>query len=68
MPTATPVTKLKPAASHNIGQVSQIIGSTFDVQFPEGRLPAIYNAVKISNRRESVKIDLVGEVQQHLGG
>ncbi|MCG2684835.1 MAG: F0F1 ATP synthase subunit beta, partial [Planctomycetales bacterium] len=46
----------------------QIIGSTFDVQFPEGRLPAIYNAVKISNRRESVKIDLVGEVQQHLGG
>ena len=68
MPTATPAAKPKPAASKNIGQVSQIIGSTFDVQFPEGRLPAIYNAVKISNRREGGKIDLVGEVQQHLGG
>lgn len=68
MPTAAPIEKPKPAASHNLGQVSQIIGSTFDVQFPEGHLPSIYNAVKASVQREGGKIDLIGEVQQHLGG
>ncbi len=52
----------------NIGRVSQIIGSTFDVTFPEDRLPAIYNAVKIVSERKAVKLNLVGEVQQHLGG
>src|SRR5687768_9185274 len=29
------------------GTVSQVIGSTFDVEFPEDQLPAIYNAVTI---------------------
>ena len=67
MPAIAPV-KSKPAATHNLGQVSQIIGSTFDVQFPEGHLPSIYNAVKVSTRREGVAADLIGEVQQHLGG
>ena len=67
MPTTAP-NKPKPAASHNLGRVSQIIGSTFDVQFPEGHLPSIYNAVKASVQREGGKIDLIGEVQQHLGG
>jgi F-type H+-transporting ATPase subunit beta len=52
----------------NIGQITQIIGSTFDVEFPEERLPAIYNAVKIRSEHKGVKINLTGEVQQHLGG
>ena len=29
------------------GKIVQVIGSTFDVEFPEGHLPEIYNAVKI---------------------
>ncbi len=52
----------------NIGKVSQIIGSTFDVTFPKDRLPAIYNAVKIVSEHKGLKLDLTGEVQQHLGG
>ena len=36
----------------NIGRVTQVIGSTFDVEFPEDQLPAIYNAVKIASRAE----------------
>lgn len=64
--TALPASKSMP--TKNIGQVCQIIGSTFDVQFPEGRLPAIYNAVKINCLHAEIKINLVGEVQQHLGG
>ncbi|MHB1033694.1 MAG: F0F1 ATP synthase subunit beta [Pirellulales bacterium] len=51
-----------------IGHVTQIIGSTFDVQFPEDRLPSIYNAVKIVSEHKGLKLSLTGEVQQHLGG
>src|SRR5712671_1897439 len=52
----------------NIGRITQIIGSTFDVEYEEGSLPAIYNAVKIVSDHKGVKINLTGEVQQHLGG
>ncbi len=52
----------------NVGQITQIIGSTFDAEFDEASLPAIYNAVKIVGEHKGIKIDLTGEVQQHLGG
>src|SRR4029077_19579402 len=55
-------------ATKNIGRITQIIGSTFDVEYEEGSLPAIYNAVKIVSDHKGVKINLTGEVQQHLGG
>jgi F-type H+-transporting ATPase subunit beta len=51
-----------------VGKITQIIGSTFDAEFPEDRLPAIYNAVKVVGENKGVSIDLTGEVQQHLGG
>ncbi|MCG3177808.1 MAG: ATP synthase subunit beta [Phycisphaerae bacterium] len=50
------------------GKVSQVIGSTFDVQFPEGELPEIYNAVDVEIAVAGEKRILVGEVQQQLGG
>ena len=56
------------ATATSIGKVTQVIGSTFDAQFPENQLPAIYNAVKIESENKGVKISLTGEVQQHLGG
>ena len=46
------------------GRVSQVIGSTFDADFPEDQMPGIYNAIQI----KTPEISLVGEVQQHLGG
>ena len=52
----------------NIGRITQVIGSTFDAEFTEDKLPAIYNAVKIESDEKGVKINLTGEVQQHLGG
>ncbi len=52
----------------NIGHVTQVIGSTFDVEFADAQLPAIYNAVKINSQHKGVTVNLVGEVQQHLGG
>jgi F-type H+-transporting ATPase subunit beta len=51
-----------------IGQIVQVIGSTFDVEFEEGHLPAIYNALKIDEEFKGTKLKVTGEVQQHLGG
>jgi F-type H+/Na+-transporting ATPase subunit beta len=50
------------------GSIIQVIGSTFDVEFDEGHLPAIYNACTVEGDNKGIKIHLTGEVQQHLGG
>ncbi len=50
------------------GRIAQVIGSTFDAEFDEGHLPDIYNALTIDSVEKGVSINLVGEVQQHLGG
>jgi len=50
------------------GRIVQVIGSTFDAEFDEGHLPEIYNAITVESVEKGVTIDLVGEVQQHLGG
>lgn len=50
------------------GTITQIIGSTFDAEFPESQLPEIYNAVTVSGEYDGKPRVLTGEVQQHLGG
>lgn len=54
--------------NQTVGKVTQVIGSTFDIEFPEGKMPPIFNAVHISSQHKGVTINLTGEVQQHLGG
>jgi F-type H+-transporting ATPase subunit beta len=51
------------------GRVVQIIGPVLDIEFDEGHLPAIYNAIHISDSGETtgVKLDIIAEVEQHLG-
>ena len=56
----------KPQA--NIGHVTQVIGSTFDAEFPKDHMPSIYNAVKVTSQGKGIELNLTGEVQQHLGG
>jgi F-type H+-transporting ATPase subunit beta len=51
-----------------VGKITQVIGSTFDAQFPEDALPRIYNALEATIAKRDGKERLVGEVQQHLGG
>jgi F-type H+-transporting ATPase subunit beta len=53
----------------NVGQVVQVIGNVVDVEFSSGQLPAIYNALRIVDEKELSleKVDIVVEVQQHLG-
>ena len=50
------------------GRIVQVIGSTFDVEFPEEHLPPIYNALRVEHAEGDTHISLVGEVQQHIGG
>lgn len=45
------------------GKVIQVIGPVIDVEFPENKLPKIYNALIIKQEKK----DLILEVQQHLG-
>ncbi|MBI5491741.1 MAG: F0F1 ATP synthase subunit beta [Deltaproteobacteria bacterium] len=52
----------------NIGKITQVIGPVLDIEFQPGKLPAIYNAVKVTNPSiSSEPWNLVTEVAQHLG-
>ncbi|MBC7797890.1 MAG: F0F1 ATP synthase subunit beta [Pyrinomonadaceae bacterium] len=52
-----------------LGRVVQIIGPVIDVEFEEGFLPPIYQALRVTSEGFDVetKVDVVCEVQQHLG-
>ena len=55
--------------SKSAGKVVQIIGPVLDVEFPEGRLPQILNAVVVDDpgTETGVPIHITTEVAQHLG-
>src|SRR5260370_4639065 len=50
------------------GKFGQVIGPVVDVEFPDGKLPKILNALKLTNPGISnTKDNLTLEVAQHLG-
>ncbi|MCK4738447.1 MAG: F0F1 ATP synthase subunit beta [Deltaproteobacteria bacterium] len=50
------------------GKITQVIGPVLDIEFPSGKLPAIYNAIKVTNPAiNDEKFNLVVEVAQHIG-
>ncbi|MGD2089862.1 MAG: F0F1 ATP synthase subunit beta [Candidatus Aminicenantes bacterium] len=53
----------------NIGKVIEVIGPVVDVEFPEGELPTIYNAVEIVSEGFDVPepMRITTEVQYHMG-
>jgi F-type H+-transporting ATPase subunit beta len=51
-----------------VGKVSQVLGAVIDVEFPNGKLPAILNALRMTNPSiDDNEGNLVLEVAQHLG-
>jgi len=52
-----------------IGKVVQVAGPAVDIQFPEGQVPVIYTAVRITSEGFDTPfpIDVTAEVMQHLG-
>ena len=52
----------------NLGKITQVTGAVVDVEFSDGSLPSIYNALKITNAAiNDQEWNLVVEVAQHLG-
>ena len=56
------------ASKPRVGKVVRIIGPVVDIEFQDGHLPDIYNALRItSDGSTGDAIDVVVEVEQHLG-
>src|ERR1700744_1817759 len=55
--------------AENIGKVIKIAGPAVDVQFEEAKMPAIYQALRVTSDGFTVPspINVILEVQQHLG-
>jgi F-type H+/Na+-transporting ATPase subunit beta len=51
------------------GRVVQVAGPTIEIEFPEGHVPKIYNAIHVTSEGYDVpvKIDITAEVAQHIG-
>lgn len=53
----------------NVGRITQIIGPVLDAEFPSGKMPRIYNALKIEGQNSAGQtVAVTCEVQQLLGG
>ena len=51
-----------------MGKITQVLGAVIDVEFSDGHLPPIYNAIKVTNGAiDDREWNLVVEVAQHLG-
>lgn len=56
------------AEQTSTGYVTQIIGPVVDVKFPSGKMPQIYNALKIEGKNQAGQdVSVTCEVQQLLG-
>ena len=53
----------------NEGRIVQVIGPVVDIEFSEGRIPAVLNALEIKRKSPETgeESTLICEVQQHLG-
>jgi F-type H+-transporting ATPase subunit beta len=56
-------------AANVVGQIIQVAGPAVDVQFPEGQIPVIYTAIRITSEgfQTPSPIDIIAEVAQHIG-
>src|SRR5215468_6543776 len=51
------------------GKVVQVAGPAVDVQFPEGRIPLVHTAIRVTSQGFDIPtpIDIICEAQQHIG-
>src|SRR5580692_10584780 len=52
-----------------VGKVVQVSGPAVDCEFPEGRIPLVYTAIRVTSEGFNVPepIDIICEAQQHIG-
>ncbi len=53
--------------SENIGKIVQVLGAVVDIEFEEGKLPNILNAIKVLDPNKTEEEQLILEVAQQLG-
>jgi F-type H+-transporting ATPase subunit beta len=60
---------MEQTTTQHAGRVVSVIGPVVDIEFEDGQLPAIYNAVHVASKggESSTPIDVILEVEQHLG-
>jgi F-type H+-transporting ATPase subunit beta len=51
----------------NVGKIVQVIGPVVDVEFADGHLPELFNALTVDYNLSGKPAQLTLEVQQHLG-
>jgi len=58
-----------PAIGVAEGRVIQVAGPTIEIEFPEGHIPKIYNAIRVTSEgyNTPAPIDITAEVAQHIG-
>ncbi|MDZ4800299.1 MAG: F0F1 ATP synthase subunit beta [Bryobacteraceae bacterium] len=51
------------------GKIIQVAGPAVDIQFPEGKIPSIHNAIRITSEGFNVPdpVNIIVEVAQHIG-
>src|SRR6476660_968873 len=56
-------------AEKSVGKIVQVIGPVIDVEFEAGKLPEIYNAIRVvsDGKGGGTALDVICEVEQHLG-
>jgi F-type H+-transporting ATPase subunit beta len=64
MATSAAVTTVPATKAVSSGEIVQIIGPVLDVQFPEGHLPGIFGALRVTHDDGT---PIIAEVQQHMG-
>src|SRR5579863_6016805 len=57
------------APTNVVGKVVQIAGPAIDCEFPEGLIPEVFTAIRITSEGFNVPtpIDIICEVAQHIG-
>jgi F-type H+-transporting ATPase subunit beta len=48
----------------NTGKVSQVIGVVVDVEFPEGSLPAIFDALELKLNEKTITLEVAGHIDR----
>lgn len=66
-PAETTPATLASGSTPITGKIVQVIGPVVDVEFSDGKLPALYNALTVDFVVGGVETKLTLEVQQHLG-
>src|SRR5579864_7178411 len=73
MATTTSTSGIKDKAAGTggqvVGTVIQVAGPAVDCQFPEGQIPLVYTAIRVTSEGFDVPqpIDIICEAQQHIG-